>query len=315
LLRILVRDIQGLLSVRDVADELSMLADSILALAIPMCWRFLQSKLRGALQDFDVQHHFAVIAYGKLGGKELGYGSDLDVVFLYDDESDLATERYTALVRKLINWLTAKTSEGDLYEIDTALRPNGNSGLLVQSIRSYETYQLQRGSNTAWTWELQAMTRARCVFGSQALRHRFDDIRAEVLSSQRDTPLLKTEVIAMRQKLYAAYPAPAEQFDIKHSAGGMMDAEFAVQYLILAHAKNHPALLGNVGTIELLRIAEVQQLLPAGVGARAADAYQLLRDKQHAARLQEQKACLPKSELKTEREAVLALWNATFDHG
>ena len=315
LLRILVRDIQGLLSVRDVADELSMLADSILALAIPMCWNFLPPKLRGALQGFDVQNNFAVIAYGKLGGKELGYGSDLDVVFLYDDDSDLATERYTALVRKLINWLTAKTSEGDLYEIDTALRPNGNSGLLVQSIRSYETYQLQRGSNTAWTWELQAMTRARCVFGANRLRDQFDSIRAEVLSSQRDTPRLKAEVIAMRQKLYAAYPAPAEQFDIKHSACGMMDAEFAVQYLILAHAKNHPALLGNVGTIELLRIAEVQQLLPTGVGARAADAYQLLRDKQHAARLQEQKAWLPKSELKAEREAVLALWHATFDHG
>lgn len=312
LLRILVRDIQGLLSVRDVADELSMLADSILALAIPMCWGFLQPKLRGSLQDFDVPHHFAVIAYGKLGGKELGYGSDLDVVFLYDDESDLAAERYTALVRKLINWLTAKTSEGDLYEIDTALRPNGNSGLLVTSIQSYEKYQLQRGSNTAWTWELQAMTRARCVFGADSLRHRFDDIRAEVLSSARDPEKLKTEVIAMREKLYAAYPAPVDQFDIKHSQGGMMDVEFAVQYLILAQAKNHPTLLGNVGTIELLRIAEVQQLLPTGVGARAADAYQLLRDKQHAARLQETKAVLNKDELAIEQAAVFALWQAVF---
>ncbi len=312
-LRILVRDIQGLLSVRDVADELSLLADSILALAIPMCWSFLQPKLRGALQGADVAHHFAVIAYGKLGGKELGYGSDLDVVFLFNDESDLALESYTALVRKLISWLTAKTSEGDLYEIDTALRPNGNSGLLVQSMQSYQKYQFQRGSNTAWTWELQAMTRARCVFGGLALRHQFDAIRAEVLSSQRDAELLKTEVVAMRQKLYAAYPAPAEQFDIKHSKGGMMDAEFAVQYLILAHAKDHPALLDNVGTIELLRIAEVQQLLPTGVGTRAADAYQLLRDKQHAARLQEQKAWLPDDALKVERAAIITLWRATFD--
>ena len=312
--RILVRDVQGLLSVRDVGDELSSLADSVLALALPWCWEHISTRLQGSLPAAEVLDRFAVIAYGKLGGKELGYGSDLDVVFLYDDESDLATERYTALVRKLIAWLTAKTSEGDLYEIDTALRPNGNSGLLVTSLQSYEKYQLQRGSNTAWTWELQAMTRARCVFGGESLQHRFDSIRAEVLSHQRDAELLKSEVVAMRQKLYAAYPAPAEQFDIKHSAGGMMDAEFAVQYLILAHAKNHPALLGNVGTIELLRIAEVQQLLPAGVGTRAADAYQLLRDKQHAARLQEQKAWLPDSELKAEREAVLALWHATFDH-
>ncbi len=314
LLRILVRDIQGLLSVRDVADELSMLADSILALAIPMCWHFLQPKLRAGLQGADIENHFAVIAYGKLGGKELGYGSDLDVVFLFDDDHDLAAERYTALVRKLINWLTAKTSEGDLYEIDTALRPNGNSGLLVQSIQSYEKYQLQRGSNTAWTWELQAMTRARCVFGSSALRGQFDAIRTDVLSSPRHAEQLSAEVIAMREKLYAAYPAAAEQFDIKHSKGGMMDAEFAVQYLILAHAKDHPALLGNVGTIELLRIADVQQLLPAGVGAHAADAYQVLRDKQHAARLQEQKAWLPDGELKAERAAIITLWQATFDH-
>ncbi len=312
--RILVRDIQGLLSVRDVGDELSSLADSVLALALPWCWEHISARLQGILLAAEALDRFAVIAYGKLGGKELGYGSDLDIVFLYDDDSDLAVERYTALVRKLIAWLTAKTSEGDLYEIDTALRPNGNSGLLVTSIQSYEKYQLQRGSNSAWTWELQAMTRARCVFGRESLRHQFDSIRAEVLSQQRDAELLKAEVVAMRQKLYAAYPAPAKQFDIKHSAGGMMDAEFAVQYLILAHAKDHPALLGNVGTIELLRIAGVAQLLPAGVGTRAADAYQLLRDKQHAARLQEQKAMLPDSELQAEREAVLALWHATFDH-
>ena len=310
--RILVRDIQGLLSVRDVGDELSSLADSVLALALPWCWEHISARLRGSLLATEALDHFAVIAYGKLGGKELGYGSDLDIVFLFDDDSDLAVERYTALVRKLIAWLTAKTSEGDLYEIDTALRPNGNSGLLVTGVQSYEKYQLQRGSNTAWTWELQAMTRARCVFGSPQLHTRFDGIRAEVLSNPRDAEPLKLEVIAMREKLYTAYPAPAEQFDIKHSQGGMMDAEFAVQYLILAHAKSHPALLGNVGTIELLRIAEVQQLLPTGIGARAADAYQLLRDKQHAARLQEQKACLPGGELKAERAAIVALWQATF---
>jgi len=313
--RILVRDVQGLLSVRDVGDELSSLADSILALALAWCWEYISARLQGPLLVAEALDRFAVIAYGKLGGKELGYGSDLDIVFLYDDVSDLAVERYTALVRKLIAWLTAKTSEGDLYEIDTALRPNGNSGLLVTSIQSYEKYQLQRGNNTAWTWELQAMTRARCVFGSQAMRDKFDGIRAEVLSSTRGQKLLKAEVVAMRQKLYAAYPAPAGQFDIKHSTGGMMDAEFVVQYLILAHAKNHPALLGNVGTIELLRIAEVQQLLPVGVGASAADTYQMLRDKQHAARLQGQNAWLPDDELKAERAAIIALWQATFDHG
>ncbi len=311
--KILVRDVQGLLSVRDVGDELSALADSILSLALPWCWNMLQAKLRGNLQGSDLAERFAVIAYGKLGGKELGYGSDLDIVFLYDDDSDIATERYTALVRKLIAWLTAKTSEGDLYEIDTALRPNGNSGLLVTSLASYEKYQLQRGSNTAWTWELQAMTRARCVCGSARLQARFDDIRSQVLQTPRDPALLKAEVLAMRQKLYAAHPTSAGTFDIKHSPGGMMDVEFAVQYLVLAHAKDHPALLGNLGNIELLRMAQAAQLLPIGIGVAAADAYHILRDQQHAARLQETKAVLGDDALMPEREAIQALWRTVFE--
>ncbi len=311
--RILVRDIQGLLSVRDVGDELSSLADSLLALALPWCWEYIDPNLRTGVAAPDALARFAIIAYGKLGGKELGYGSDLDIVFLFDDDSDNATMRYTALVRKLIAWLTAKTSEGDLYEIDTALRPNGNSGLLVTSIQSYTQYQLQRGSNTAWTWELQAMTRARCAFGSQEWQDRFHAIRTQVLQTPRDAAALKAEVLAMRRKLYAAHSVQSGQFDIKHSQGGMMDAEFAVQYLVLAFSKTHPALLGNVGNIELLRISQAQHLLPAGVGQRAADAYQVLRDKQHAARLQEQKAVLPIDELADEQAAIKALWQAVFE--
>ena len=126
------------------------------------CWERLKNRHRDTPQ-------FAIIGYGKLGGKELGYGSDLDIVFVYEDEDEQRREIYAAFVRKLINWLTVKTGEGDLFEIDTALRPNGNSGLLVTSFEAYANYQQQRGSNTAWTWEHQAMTRARFVLGSASL--------------------------------------------------------------------------------------------------------------------------------------------------
>jgi glutamine synthetase adenylyltransferase len=314
--RILVRDVQGLLSVRDVGDELSALADAMLALALPWCAAYIRKQWPAGHTGYglqaDLSSHFSVIAYGKLGGKELGYGSDLDVVFLYDDDNDSASQYYTALVRKLISWLTVKTGEGDLYEIDTALRPNGNSGLLVTSIASYEKYQLQRGSNTAWTWELQAMTRARCVFGGEALRTRFDAIRAKVLTTPRDPTLLRQEIAAMREKLRAAYPAQAGTFDIKHSAGGMLDVEFAVQCLVLTHAKDCPDLIGNVGNIELLKIAQANHLLADDTGILAANAYQLLRDAQHAARLQQVKAQLPADQMLAERAVITGLWQQVF---
>ncbi len=311
--RILVRDVQGLLSVRDVGDELSSLADSMLAVTLQWCAAHMHTQWPQSLNGYGFEANFAVIAYGKLGGKELGYGSDLDVVFLYDDEDESASQRYTALVRKLISWLTVKTGEGGLYEIDTALRPNGNSGLLVTSLASYEKYQLQRGSNTAWTWELQAMTRARCVFGSNALRARFDVIRAQVLKTPRDPQLLKHEIVAMREKLRVAYPAPVGQFDLKHSAGGMLDVEFAVQCLVLTHAKDFVDLIANVGNIELLKIAQVHELLPSDLGVKAANAYQVLRDQQHAARLQEIKAQLGIDQLLAERATVSTLWGVVFE--
>ena len=154
--RTLVRDVESHITVEEVADELSALADATLARTLAWTWKHLKQAHRP-------EPRFAVIAYGKLGGKELGYGSDLDVVFLYDDEDERAAEVYGAFTRKLIGWLTLRTAAGELFEIDTALRPNGNSGMLVTSMSSFEKYQSGRGSNTAWTWEHQAMTRARMV--------------------------------------------------------------------------------------------------------------------------------------------------------
>ncbi len=185
--RTLVRDVEGDISVEQVADDLSALADAVLGCTLRWAWANLRQRHREVPQ-------FAVIAYGKLGGKELGYGSDLDVVFLFDDhdepDTDKAVEVYGAYVRKLITWLTLRTAAGELFDIDTALRPNGNSGLLVTSIASFERYQRGRGSNTAWTWEHQALTRARCCAGMPALGARFEAVRRDVLAAPRDRAAL-----------------------------------------------------------------------------------------------------------------------------
>jgi [glutamine synthetase] adenylyltransferase / [glutamine synthetase]-adenylyl-L-tyrosine phosphorylase len=303
--RTLARDVGGRLTVEQVADDLSALADSVLRVTAQWCWERLKNRHRQEPQ-------FAIIGYGKLGGKELGYGSDLDIVFVFDDDDERAPEVYTAFVRKLINWLTVKTGEGDLFEIDTALRPNGNSGLLVTSFQSYANYQQQRGSNTAWTWEHQAMTRARFVLGSPDLHARFDAVRASVISAPRDATLLAQEISAMRARVLGAHRAAPEQFDIKYSPGGMVDAEFAMQYLVLLHSGTHPQLLDNVGNIALLQRAEEAGLLPAGVGQTAATAYRELRRVQHRARLDEAPTQVTTPALQAEQAAIQTLWQAVF---
>ncbi|MET0208581.1 MAG: bifunctional [glutamate--ammonia ligase]-adenylyl-L-tyrosine phosphorylase/[glutamate--ammonia-ligase] adenylyltransferase [Burkholderiaceae bacterium] len=303
--RTLARDVEGRITVEQVADDLSALADVVLRVTARWCWPLVRNHHRP-------QPQFAIIGYGKLGGKELGYGSDLDIVFVYEDDDENASVIYAAYVRKLINWMTVKTAEGDLFEVDTALRPNGNSGMLTISFAAYEKYQLGRGSNTAWTWEHQAMTRARFVLGDAILGQRFDAIREAVITAPRDVAALRTEIVAMRDKVRAARPIKAGRFDVKHSPGGMVDAEFAVQFLVLSAAASHPALLPNVGNIALLLRAEETGLLPAGVGRAASQAYRELRRVQHRARLNEEPTQVPMTSLVPEREAMLALWKAVF---
>ena len=313
--RTLARDVEGRITVEQVADDLSALADAILRLTMRWCWPRLRQKHRA-------EPRFGVIGYGKLGGKELGYGSDLDIVFVFDDEHEDAQEIYAAFVRKLITWLTVKTGEGDLFEIDTALRPNGNSGLLVTDIDAYADYQENRGSNTAWTWEHQAMTRARMVppsaptagasSPSDPLTARFDAVRHAVITAPRDHAALRGEIIAMREKMRNAHPIRDGLFDVKHSPGGMVDAEFVTQYLVLAHTAQHPGLAPNLGNIALLRRAEDAGLLPAGVGQAAADAYRALRRVQHRARLDEQPTQVAPDTLAGERLAIQQLWHTVF---
>jgi glutamate-ammonia-ligase adenylyltransferase len=305
LFRTLARDVEGRISVEQVADDLSALADVVLRVTARWSWE----RVRNHHIDTP---QFAIIGYGKLGGKELGYGSDLDIVFVYEDADERAPEVYAAFVRRMINWLTVKTGEGDLFEIDTALRPNGNSGLLVTTFDAYANYQQQRGSNTAWTWEHQAMTRARFVSGIEALQPRFDDVRQAVITAPRDEAALKAEIVAMREKVREARPVKAGVFDVKHSPGGMVDAEFAVQFLVLAHSCRYTELQGNIGNIALLQRAEAVGLLPSGIGEAAASAYRELRKVQHKARLNEAPTQVPLPELQAERGAVLALWKAVF---
>ncbi|MDO9570869.1 MAG: bifunctional [glutamate--ammonia ligase]-adenylyl-L-tyrosine phosphorylase/[glutamate--ammonia-ligase] adenylyltransferase [Hydrogenophaga sp.] len=299
--RTLARDLEQVLSVEQVADDLSALADAVLRTTARWCW----GRLRNRHRETPA---LAIIGYGKLGGKELGYGSDLDIVFVYEDEHENASEIYAAFVRKMINWMTVKTGEGDLFEIDTALRPNGNSGLLVTSFTAYANYQERRGSNTAWTWEHQAMTRARLVMGSPELASRFDAVREAVMTAERDPRALAAEIVAMREKVRAAHPVRGTQFDVKHSVGGMVDVEFVVQYLVLSQSQAHPELRANTGNINLLERAERAGLLLPGMGTAAARAYRVLRQIQHRARLDEAPTQVDAARVTEEAAAVQALW-------
>ena len=307
LFRILVRDLGGRLHVEQVADELSELADTVIGQALEWAWDDLPRRHRDKAA-------FAVIAYGKLGGKELGYGADLDVVFVYDDAAPEAAERYGALARKLVWWLTAATPAGSLFEIDTRLRPNGNAGLLVISLEAFEQYQLGRGSNTAWTWEHQALTRARFCAGDPALGARFEAIRAQVLGMPRDGAKLRAEIGQMRRRVAEGHAHSGGLFDLKHDPGGMVDVEFAVQALVLEHAGAYPQLVANVGNIALLLLAEQLGLLPRRVGRAAAVAYRRLRRLQHAERLRgaAQAALVDPARVLRERAAVHALSHAVF---
>jgi [glutamine synthetase] adenylyltransferase / [glutamine synthetase]-adenylyl-L-tyrosine phosphorylase len=305
--RTLARDLEGLLSVEQVADDLSALADAVLGISLQWIWQGWWKVQSPRAHRANPQ--LAVVAYGKLGGKELGYGSDLDLVFIHDDPHDRAQECYAHLAKRLINWMSTKTALGDLYEIDTALRPNGNSGLLVTEIASFENYQSQRGGNAAWTWEHQAITRARVVLGPPDLAQRIETVRKQVLCAERDEAGLKAEITHMRRRLATVYPVPVDQFDPKHSAGGMLDCEFAVQTLVLLHAKDDPVLQTNPGNIALLEAAD-RRWLPTGVGHAAAVAYRHLRAHQHGLRLEQQQTSSMTPGMAQHTHAVVALWQA-----
>ncbi|MCZ7561120.1 MAG: bifunctional [glutamate--ammonia ligase]-adenylyl-L-tyrosine phosphorylase/[glutamate--ammonia-ligase] adenylyltransferase [Burkholderiaceae bacterium] len=300
--RLMTQDLAGRLTVERVSDHLSELADRVLGLAIELVWATLRLRFRDTPR-------FAAVAYGRLGGKELGYTSDLDLVFLYDDDDERAPEAYALLAQRLSGWLSARTAAGLLFEIDLRLRPNGAAGLLVSGLSAFDAYQHE----SAWVWEHQALTRARFSAGDRTIGERFETIRRAALSQRRDLAKLRDEVIAMRRKMHEGHPNRSELFDLKHDRGGMVDIEFLVQYPVLGHSCEHPTLLDNAGNIALLGRAAACGLIDAGLASRCADAYRRYRRLQHQLKLDDAPyARVAPAVIVAEREAVTALWEAVL---
>jgi glutamate-ammonia-ligase adenylyltransferase len=300
--RFAVQDINGELQLETISDYLSALADLILSVALEIIW----PNVRG--RHLDVPK-FAVIGYGKLGGKELGYASDLDIIFLYDDESPEASEVYARFAQRINNWFNSLTSAGLLYETDLQLRPDGNSGLLVSRVDAFRDYQL----NKAWIWEHQALTRARFVAGDRAIAQTFDEIRVEVMTQARDATILNAEVLAMREKMRKAQHTHEGMFDLKHGVGGIIDVEFLVQYLVLLHAPTHPELTVNIGNIGLLKCMSTLNIIDAALAESVANAYRTYRHMQHMLKLQGATQLNIKAEsIAKEISQVNALWQQVF---
>ncbi len=294
---LLAMDLQDLLPLETLSDHLSGLADLILEHVLDICWQ-------NARKKHCETPNFAIIAYGKLGGKELGYESDLDLIFIFDDEHPDAQENYSRLAQRINTVIGSYTSAGRLYETDLRLRPNGASGLLVSSIEAFADYQ----RNHAWVWEHQALTRARYSAGSATIGKGFDAIRSEILCLERDPTKLRDEILSMRTKMHDGHPNPSDLFDIKHDRGGMVDIEFIVQYLVLAHAHKHAELSANRGNLALLNKAGELGLIPMELATKSGDLYRAFRKIQHRMRLNQQTPCrIAKTSLDT--QSSILLWN------
>jgi glutamate-ammonia-ligase adenylyltransferase len=300
--RLLAQELDGLWTVEQLADHLSELTDILLRQALHFCWLAFPKRH----QDVPT---FAIIAYGKLGGKEMGYASDLDLVFLFDDASDDAAEIYTRFAQRLNNWLTAPTAAGILFETDYRLRPNGASGLLVTSLNMFKQYQTQ----SAWFWEHQAITRARFCAGDVRIGEWFENQRREILQAQRERDKVVQEILDMRHKIQAGHPNHSDLFDVKYDTGGMVDIEFCVQALVLLHSRMHPELLDNKGNIALLQRAADAGLIEPDLAKQCADAYRHYRGLQHAARLQNiSPTRLPHEAVAVQIHAVQTLLNSVL---
>ncbi len=303
--RLLTQDIAGLLTVEALADHLSALADALLDAAIDRAWK-------KVLKRHIETPKFAVISYGKLGGKELGYASDLDLVYLFEDDAPDAAENYSRLGTRLNTWLSAQTSAGQLFETDLRLRPNGDSGLVVSPIEAFRKYQLE----SAWVWEHQALTRARFSAGDPEVGKAFERIRCEVLRQQRDLDSLREEVLTMRKKMLDAHGTKGDLrdtvFDLKHDPGGLVDVEFMVQFLVLGHAHQHAELTGNLGNIALLRIAGSLGLIPVDLAEKVRDTYRDYRRMQHVLRLNGARPRVAKEKVQQRVNTVRELWRFVF---
>ena len=300
--RLTIADLEGELPVMALSDELSALADSILEVAVRLAGKTPSPLGEGRGEG----QGFAVIGYGKLGGKELGYGSDLDLVFVYDADEASAAEA-PRLAQRLITWLTSHTAAGVLYEADLRLRPDGAKGVLVSSLAGFATYQRTR----AWTWEHQALTRARFCAGDLRLGASFEQLKDEILATPRDPQKLLDDIRAMRAKMRAEQKRDAHE--LKHVEGGVIDLEFCVQALVLLHGPAHPQLRENKGNHALLQRSGELGLIDPALAAEAGRAYLEYRRRIHQAALNdEERVILAPDDLAAERETVRRLWSVVL---
>ena len=300
--RLVARGLSGRLPLEQLADELSALADGVLQMVIDRVWL----GLRGRHRD---RPRICVIGYGKLGGKELSFASDLDLVWVHDDDHADAGEVYSRLVQRCNGWLNRTTAAGVLYDTDLRLRPDGDAGLLVCSVAHWRSYL----ETSAWTWELQALTRARAAAGECDIAAQVETIRREVLATWRDADATRRDIVDMRRRMLDAHRAKPGVFNLKQDRGGIIDTEFVVQYWVLAYGHRHAELLDNLGTLALLGRAATLGLVDAGLAERCQNAYRRFRQRQHLLRLNAQGSSdVPEAGWEEDRATILGLWEVVM---
>ena len=327
-LRVAASEIAGSLPLMKVSDYLTWLAEAILEQVLALAWRQTAAKY-GSPQRPDgtlCDPGFVIVGYGKVGGLELGHGSDLDLVFIHDGDPQAETDGpkpidgaqfFTRLGQRIIHLLTTQTNSGQLYEVDMRLRPSGASGLLVSSLGAFERYQ----ENEAWTWEHQALVRARVLVGSQDVGQAFEKVRAKVLGRARDLPKLRQEVSEMRAKMRdnlgtritgAGTAANAFEatvpFDLKQDAGGIVDIEFMVQYAALAWSHSHPSLLRWTDNIRISEELERGGLMSVEDASLLREVYKAYRAAAHRQALQKEAGVVPGDQFVQERRQVMRIW-------
>jgi glutamate-ammonia-ligase adenylyltransferase len=318
--RIAVADFNDKLPIMKVSDGLTWLAEAVLEEALRVAWQDLTVRHgvpRCVVDGIERAAGFGIIAYGKLGGLELSYGSDLDIVFLHDScgtrqltDGDKPLDNglfFGRLVRRLVHYLTTQTGTGQLYEVDTRLRPEGGKGLLVTSTEAFERYQ----EANAWTWEHQALLRARAVAGSAAVAEEFDRIRRDTLTGRVRRDRLRNDVVEMRQRMRSELDRSSEDgFDLKHGRGGIGDIEFLVQYLVLEHAHGHPDVIFYSDNIRQLDALVAEGCIGQATGDALQDAYRDLRLRHHHLVLDDRVPVVGQHEFREQREFVAETWDA-----
>jgi len=316
-LRVAASEVSGSLPLMKVSDYLTDIAQTVLEYVLDIAWQQMVDKYGypQRAKDEPCGNEFIIIGYGKMGGIELGHNSDLDLVFIHDVPGNQSTngERsvantvfFTRLGQRIIHILNTQTPLGQLYEVDMRLRPSGNSGMLVSSLAAFQQYQ----EKEAWTWEHQALVRARVVAGSPELAQRFFDLRCEILSQQRESQKLMEDVIAMREKMADSLGSKPKSgmFHLKQDRGGIVDIEFMVQYAVLAWSHCAPALLEWTDNIRILEALQKQGLVAEDAVEQLIEAYKTYRAMGHRLSLQQAGGEVVDSEYCQEREQVQAIW-------